>query len=374
LLHGASVSSPGRGICSVTDVNDANPPRPPLSGGDRLRVPSPPRTVTFTRSNGRVMTFTSRVARAKMDRPDQSTGHGKTGIVGGCTPEAFASLLEDLRAELASARPVDRDRMLNRMMRPQAFEGKPWVWQVVTLAEAADLTGLAVTYLRRCSKPSDRVPGRRAYAQRLPPPLGRLPAEGWPRTPPNVYSAAEIVLWRAARRPTRPKTERRRAPARVTKDQRLWSQTSARRQFAVLAFLRALIREDTAIGPQKAVEMVTAAGIDAAGLDLRMAYAQARRAEAGTFITRLQDGSVHPDGLVTLREIAKVYGVPHPSVASALNRGDIVAAKRDGYRILVDPSRLRMREEVGWQGTMALKKGLGRVPVDMDRPDALPLP
>jgi hypothetical protein len=51
-----------------------------------------------------------------------------------------------------------------------------------------------------------------------------------------------------------------------------------------------------------------------------------------------------------------------------------VAAKRDGYRILVDPSRLRMREEVGWQGTMALKKGLGRVPVDMDRPDALPLP
>jgi hypothetical protein len=356
-------------------MTDANPPRPPLSGGDRLRVPSPPRTVRFIRADGKERVFVSRVARGLMDRPDQSTGHGKTGVVGGCTPEAFASLLEDLRAELASARPVDRDQMLNRMQRPKAFEGKPWIWQAITLAEAADLTGLAVTYLRRCSKPSDRVPGRRAYAQRLPPPLGRLPAEGWARTPPNVYSAAEIVLWRAARRPTRPKTERRRAPARVTKDQRLWSQTSARRQFAVLAFLRALIREDTAIGPQKAAETVIAAGIDTAGLDLRMAYATARRAEAGTFIARLQDGSVHPDGLVTLVEIAKVFGVPYDGVFSALNRGDLVAAGRDGKKFLVDPSRLRMRAiERGRNGAKMLKQGLGRIPVDMDHRDALPLP
>jgi hypothetical protein len=353
-------------------VNDANPPRPPLSGGDALRIPSPPRVVRFTRADGKERVFISRVARGAVERPDQSTGHGRTGTVGGCTPEAFASLLEDLRAELAAARPVDRDRILNRMQRPKSFEGKPWIWQAITLAEAADLTGLAVTYLRRCSKPSDRVPGRRAYAQCLPPPLGRLPAEGWPRTPPNVYSAAEIVLWRAARRPTRPKTERRRAPARVTKDQRLWSQTSARRQFAVLAFLRALIREDTAIGPQQAAETVTAAGIDTAGLDLRMAYATARRAEAGTFIARLQDGSVHPDGLVTLGEIAKVYGVPVVSLYGALARGELVEAGRDGQRYLIDPSRLRMqgRRPGSWERA----RPASRVPVDMDCPFALPLP
>jgi hypothetical protein len=358
-------------------VTDPNPPRPPLGGGDRLRVPAPPRIVRFTRSDGREMVFTTRVARALMGRPDQSTGHGRTGMVGGCTPEAFADLLTALRAELAGARPVDRDRMLNRMMRPGAFEGRPWVWQAITLAEAADLTGMAVTSLRRYGKPSDRngEKGRKLPGPLLPAPLGRLPPEGWPRTPPNVWECAAIALWYAGTPRSKPQPGRRRAPASNAKDQRLWSQTGARRRFALLAFLRALIREDTAIGPEQAAEMVAAAGIDTAGLQVRHAYADARHAEAATFIQRLQGECVRPDGYVTVPQIAAVYGVPAGSLYRALARGELAEAGRDGKRILVDPSRLRMQDRgTGSWGRAEVPRPASRIPVDMDFPRALPLP
>jgi hypothetical protein len=312
-----------------------------------------------------------------MDRPDQSTGHGKTGTVGGCTPEAFASLLADLRAELTAARPVDRDRMLNRMQRPKSFEGKPWVWQAITLAEAADLTGLAVTTLRRYSKPYLREPGARRTGPSLPPPLGRLPAEGFPRMPPNVYDAGAIALWRAANSRSKPQEWRRRAPARVTKDQRLWSQTSARRQFALRAFLRAVIREDTSTGVEKALEMVAAAGLDTAGMNLRYAYVEARRAEAQTFIDRLAGVSVHPDGLVTMPQIAAVYGVRHGSLHRAVTQGSLVAAGEGAHgRKLFDPARLRIQADLpgGGKNGHRLRSGLSRLPVDMDHPLAAPLP
>jgi len=344
----------------------------------------PLRPVRFTRKDGKQIVFTpSRLSIRSEPRPDPprdvAIAHGRTGMTGDLTLEAFAALVAALRAELTASKPVDRERILRRTLTPKCFTGRPWVWQPVTLAEAADLTGVAVTTLRRYARPSDRDGGRRRLpGPLLPPPLGTLPAEGMRRSPPNVWDAAAIALWYAGRqRRVPPQPGRRRAPARYPKDMRVWSRTVPRRRFALLAYLRALIREDTAISVTRAAEMVAAAGLDTAGASMRYCYVEARRAEARTFIARLQDESVHPEGLVTLSQVASVYGVRHGSLWKALKRGELKQAGRDEHgRALLDPSRLRMLadEPHGHQLQSRLRRGLSRVPVDMDAPNALPLP
>ena len=344
----------------------------------------PQPAVRFTRKNGREVVFTpSRPSIRSEGHPDPprdvAVAHGRTGMTGELTPGAFAALGAALRAELAASKPVDRDRILRRTLTPECFTGRPWVWQAVTLAEAADLTGLAVTTLRRYSKPSDRDGERRRLpGPLLPPPLGTLPAEGMRRSPPNVWEAAAIALWYAGRqRRAPPQPGRRRPPARHPKDMRAWSQTVPRRRFALVAYLRALIREDTAISVTRAAETVTASGLDTAGASVRYCYVEARRAEARTFIARLQDESLRADGLVTLPQVSTVYGVGHSGVWKALKRGELKLAGRDEHgRALLDPTRLRMLadEPHGHQLQSRLRRGLSRTPVDMDAPNALPLP
>ena len=298
-------------------------------------------------------------------------------MTGGLTPETYAALLAELRAEVAAARPVDRDRMFSRQVIPACFRGRPWVYQPVTLAEAADLTGLAMTSLRRWSKPSDRNrPGGVGFIP-LPPPLGALPAEGCARTPPNVWETGVIALWQA-RRPKGqgPQLSRRKAPGPYPKDMRVWSQTVPRRRFAVLAYLRAVVREDTAVSDADAVALVAASGLDTAGVNLRGLYVQARRAEARAFTERLRLEADHSGGLVTITQVAEVYGIRREAVGKAIVRGDLREAGRTpGGRILLDPERLRMEADLpGYQNSRRLRKGLSRIPVDVDNPHALPLP
>ena len=61
------------------------------------------------------------------------------------TAEMFASLVADLRAELAAATPEQRADMLARprRLKPASFTGRGWTRQHVDLKAAAELTGLA---------------------------------------------------------------------------------------------------------------------------------------------------------------------------------------------------------------------------------------
>ena len=138
----------------------------------------PPQVIRLTRKNGQVVTFTARMdTGARGERIARRTtaplppGPPPEPPV---TPEMFQALVADLRAELAAAVRLERLMLLSRQKRPEAFTGRPWVWMTVTLAEAAELTGLALTSLRRYSKPSDREAGRRRLpGTPMPPPLGR---------------------------------------------------------------------------------------------------------------------------------------------------------------------------------------------------------
>jgi hypothetical protein len=114
------------------------------------------------------------------------------------TPEDFRQLTADLRAELAEATALQRERLLSRPMRqaaPGSFTGRPWVRRRVNLHEAADLTGLAYHSLRvyRNQGNKDRTGG--VETERSMP--AESDAGGW--------VIGSLALWLATREPGRMK-------------------------------------------------------------------------------------------------------------------------------------------------------------------------
>lgn len=116
------------------------------------------------------------------------------------TPEEFRQLTADLRAELAEATALQRERLLSRPMRqaaPGSFTGRPWVRRRVTLPEAADLTGLAYNSLRvyRAAGNKDRANGQET--ERSMPAESESEGGGW--------VIGSLALWLATREPGRMK-------------------------------------------------------------------------------------------------------------------------------------------------------------------------
>lgn len=111
------------------------------------------------------------------------------------TAGMFAEMVELVRAELTTADPGQRGKLLARPVRratPAAFSGHAWVSRhAITLDEVAEVTGLAYNSLRRY-----RAQARQARAEgtetfrHMP---DQVPASGW--------QWGALVLWRAVVHP-----------------------------------------------------------------------------------------------------------------------------------------------------------------------------
>ena len=359
----------------------------------------PPRhVVRIVRKDGTVSTFTSTRRQATRARKYEDAPPvaevSQTGMPDPVTPEAFAALVAALRKELAAARPIDRERLIRRTMTPECFTGRPWAWSCITLAEAAPLTGRKLGSLRAYAKPNETGPARAARngpaGREFPEPASMGEAGGEGRSPARLWEVGALGLWCARRsekrsqaaitkaaanplqQPWRPVKE---GPKAGPKRDGTWGRSLPRRRIAAVAFLRALVREDTAITLERATERIGAAGLDLAGVDLAAAYMEARQQETASFIARLRDGSVHPEGLVTAAEVSAVFGIKRPSVMRALERGELVAAGTGTRGPLFDPERLRTRTRRTAQwGDKRITAQYSRMPADKDWAGAAPMP
>ena len=354
-------------------------------------TPDPPDTrevVRITRRDGTVSVFpaSTRKHPRKTDRPDGDALPPEP-IPLPVTVEDFAALVAELRAEVAAARPIDRERLIRRNATPDAFTGRPWAWTCLTLAEAAPLTGRAKGTLRMYARPNETGPVAMAKngpaARDFPEPAARDEREGAARSPARLWETGALALWcatrsektsraamaSAGRRPSQqPRPPRGGAKGGAKRDG-TWARSLSRRRVAALAYMRALVREDTAVTVETAGERITAAGLDltgfiAAGITRGSLLTEARQQEIGRFIERLESGAVHGDGtLVTTSQIGAAFGVGSTQVMKAWHAGRLVAAAGGGPfgSPLFDPARLR-----AWTG--------GRTPADMDHPEAVPLP
>ena len=358
----------------------------------------PPRhVVRIVRKDGTVSTFTSTRRQATHARKYEDAPAvaevSQTGMPDPVTPEAFRALVADLRAELARIRPIDREATVRRRRTPDAFTGRPWAWSVITLAEAVPLTGRAKGTLRVYARPNETSPytaakGGRAFLD-FPVAIAREDYGGAARSPARLWEVGALALWcaiqnekmsraaiaKAARNPLQqPRAPKEGAKAGPKRDG-LWARSLPRRRIAAIAFMRALVREDTAISLERATERIGAAGLDLAGVDLATAFMEARQQETRTFIERLRDGSVHPEGLVTAAEVSAVFGIKRPSVMRALERGELVAAGTGTRGPLFDPERLRTRTRRTTQwGDKRITAQYSRMPADKDWAGAAPMP
>ena len=351
----------------------------------------PRHTVTITRRDGTVSTFTSTRRQAtharKYDDAPAVAEVSQTGMPDPVTPEAFAALVAALRKELAAARPIDRERLIRRTMTPEAFNGRPWAWAPITIAEAAPLTGRAKETLRKYAKPTETSPVTAAKFgaafREFPEPASTGDRGGEGRTPARLYETGALALWCARRSEARVQATMARGwdtawrkPARAPKTgpkagpkrDGTWGRSLPRRRIAAVAYLRALVREDTAITLERATERIGAAGPDLAGVILPAAFAEARQQETRAFISRLEAESVHPDGLVTASQVGAAFGVRGTQVWKVWQRGELAAAVRTKQGgPLFDPSRLRCRMQM-------TRWGYSRSPADKDCVDAAPMP
>ena len=341
--------------------------------------PEPRHVVTITRRDGSVSTFTSTRRQATKPRKYEGTAApsevSQTGMPAPVSPEMFAALVAGLRAELAAARPIDRERLIRRTATPEAFTGRPWAWSVVTLAEAVPLTGRAKGTLRIYIRPTETSP-RKAEKhggafREFPPPIASEDREGAARTPARLWEVGTLALWCArrsenmsragfARTARGPQKAPKEGPKAGPKRDGTWARSLPRRRIAAIALMRALVREDTAVTLEHATERITAAGLDLAAIDVPSVLMEARRQETAAFITRLESVSVHPRGWVTPEQAGAAFGVKGAKVWDAWRRGELIAAghgKRG--RPLFDPERLRAR-------AIMTRYGWSRVPVDKD--------
>ena len=353
-----------------------------------MSAPEPrlPGIVRITRRDGTVSTFTASTRKhpRKTDRPDGDALPPEP-IPLPVSVEDFRALVADLRAELAAARPIDRERLIRRTATPEAFTGRPWAWNCITLAEAAPLTGRAKGTLRKYSKPHATGPktlARNGQAGRdFPPMAARDERPGAARTPAGLWEAGALALWcalrnegrsqraiaRAARSPyQQPRPPKGGAKGGAKRDG-TWARSLSRRRVAALAFMRALVREDTAVTLEDATGRI-AAGLDLAGITLPPLLAEARHQETAAFTARLEALSVHPRGWVTAVQVGAVFGTSSTQVMRTWRRGELVAAGMRGRGLpLFDPSRLRCRSQM-------TRWGYSRSPADRDSPYAMPVP
>lgn len=340
----------------------------------------------------------------------------------GPSAQEFAALVADLRAEIAAAPPMRRTEIFSLSRQPPAaFGGRPWVHALVSLRQAAPLTGYSLNTLKRYTEPAA---ARRHPWGRFPAPDGADPAGRW-----RTWRISSLAIWAADRDPASGKpsipdetvTEIR---DRLAAGETAWvlhreyglSESAVRhlrdldggrkaegrtgrtgyaprggfnrkpgrpapdpgghlghasprparrrrRDAAAAAFITALVAARPGITLREACEACEAAGVEMSTRRRRAVMDAARAAALPAILDDL--AACRPSGLVTPREIAAAFGTGYWAVRGAMSRGEIRAV-RDGRNWLADPSRLRFRKE----------RRLARpsVPADRDHPDAVPLP
>jgi hypothetical protein len=265
----------------------------------------------------------------------------------GPSPEDFAALVADLRAELASASRLERKAVMSGARRPACFTGRPWTETPVLLTAAAELTGYSLWTLKSYASPSVTSPG-------FPPPVTGSKTR-WRR-----WAVGAIAVWYAARDPAsspltgkhyRPPPPPHREPA-----------CKRPRREATIAFWAALIAADPSIRRDAALAAARDAGLRVPRHSHLRWLDKARAAATPRILSRF--ASSRPDGLVTTGEIAEVFRVSRKRVAGAAGRGEIRAIRGPHGRYFSDPSRLRFRSCASSVP----------VPVDKDHPLAVPLP
>ena len=298
------------------------------------------------------------------------------------TPDLFAALVADLRAELAAATPEQRAAMLARprRLKPASFTGRGWVRQRVTLKEAAVLSGRKWTSLRVYvhEAPADRKNGRPEH--RIFPPESDL--GGW--------VIGQVALWCATRDERKAAGQRRRWPSheRYHAQARAFVERSGgtvtQRALALELGIstgdrrhaRAILKEIGAAPPRRptAEEVMPfmreyvanqpdrratcndiVAALDAAGLHVWPRRAVTLYLKAGG--RALDRGpsdddtpgaleSTRWDGMVTPAQIARAYGVAGSTVRQARDMGLIRPVTWQNGRPLYDPDQLTHRRDM----------------------------
>lgn len=289
------------------------------------------------------------------------------------TPEQFAALVAELRAELAAASEARKAGIRSHMEPggslappPGAFAGRVWTAVTADLHEAATLTGYTWYTLHVYAAPAS---ARHWPHARFP--QACIPArEGTGRR----WRIGTLAIWAADRDPavTRPVpvTFPRRLPSGkppAPKDRSAipWYRSStrqtARRRRAATEFATALVRQDPALTLPALKTAAAQAGIQVTR-GWPQILDQARAAALPHILARF---APRADGTVPLTQVAAVFRVSAHTVRVAAGRGEIRAV-RDGWPYVTDPSRLRYRKANG-RATML-------PPVDRDHPLAVPLP
>jgi hypothetical protein len=103
------------------------------------------------------------------------------------SPEDFAALVKDLRAELKEADPQQREHLLNHRVTPASFTGRPWAWARTGPDGMAAITGYAASTLRVYISRSQREHDAGKATERT------MPARGMDGT----WNAGDLALWMA---------------------------------------------------------------------------------------------------------------------------------------------------------------------------------
>lgn len=299
------------------------------------------------------------------------------------TPEMFAALVADLRAELDAATPEQRAAMLARPRRalPASFRGRSWVRQHADLKQVAELTGIKYSSLRVYAWRGDKTRAEDAETHRTMP--AATPAGGW--------VIGQIAVWDATRDEARGKGERKRWPSHeryypaaralvarkgetgVTQQElalELGISTSDRRlSRAILKEIGAApprrptedevmpwMREYVANQPdRRATREQIVAALDAAGLHVwPHRAAQLYLKAGGRVIDRSPSDDDTPaalestrwDGMVTQQQIADAYGVSSQTVSLARKAGHIWPVDRKAKKLVYDPAKLTHRKDM----------------------------
>lgn len=262
---------------------------------------------------------------------------------------------------------------------PQALRARSWKRRHLTLAEVADLTGIAYSSLRvyDWEARTAREQGREIHRP--------FPA---PR-PGGGYVAGQVILWHAGRDQARarggkrwPGHERYHTALRALVDaapDRKVTQRAAALEIGVSPddrrLIRALLREIGAPMPRRATEeevmpfltQLAKAGdrhrtaaevaehLDNAGLHMASTRVARLYVKAGgrvvdrTPSTDDQPGALEStrwDGLVTQAQIARAYGVSDATVRQACEAGLIWPEKTQNGKRLFDPAKLTHRKDM----------------------------
>ena len=286
----------------------------------------------------------------------------------GPSEEEFAALVAALRAEIATLNIPQREAIRRYTKRPACFGRYPWVDTSILLSDAGRLTGYSQNTLTQ-------------YARRKEPPYraALFPATVTPERKISFrYAAGDIAVWyvfragprRGSRHHRFGVRQREYAPPRAGGHV---SPYKGQRGRETAAFLARAVADDPALTLDGAMEACAAAGVPLARNSAARALDDARAAATPVLLARF--ASPRPDGLVSIGEVAEVFGVPRDRVMRAVAargaiRGQIRAVK-DGWQWWTDPARLRFRSEASrLRGRRKLPPG----PVDKDDPRAVLLP